>query len=40
LNNVFEKYWPADVQLMAKDIFRVHSTIWPALLLGAGKETS
>jgi len=32
----FEKFWPADVQLMAKDIFRVHATIWPALLLGAG----
>ncbi|MCX7778871.1 MAG: methionine--tRNA ligase [Patescibacteria group bacterium] len=25
--------WPADLQLMAKDILRVHSTIWPALLL-------
>jgi len=31
--NVFDKFWPADVQLMAKDIVRVHSTIWPALLL-------
>ena len=29
----FDKFWPADVQLMAKDIFRVHATIWPALLL-------
>lgn len=32
----FNKFWPADVQLMAKDIIRVHATIWPALLLGAG----
>lgn len=32
----FDKFWPADVQLMAKDILRVHATIWPALLLGAG----
>jgi len=32
----FNKFWPANVQLMAKDILRVHSTIWPALLLGAG----
>jgi len=32
----FKKFWPADVQLMAKDILRVHATIWPALLLGAG----
>ena len=30
---VFKKFWPADVQLMAKDIIRVHATIWPALLL-------
>ena len=36
INNVFKKFWPVDVQLMAKDIFRVHSTVWPALLLGAG----
>ncbi len=26
-------FWPADIQLMAKDILRVHSTIWPSLLL-------
>ena len=30
---VFDKFWPPDVQLMAKDIVRVHSTIWIALLL-------
>jgi len=34
-NKIFEKFWPADVQLMARDILRVHATIWPALLLGA-----
>ncbi|MFA6306753.1 MAG: class I tRNA ligase family protein [Patescibacteria group bacterium] len=27
------KFWPASVQLMSKDILRVHSTIWPAMLL-------
>jgi len=27
------QWWPADLQLMAKDILRVHSTIWPAMLL-------
>jgi methionyl-tRNA synthetase len=32
----FNKFWPANIQLMAKDILRVHATIWPALLLGAG----
>lgn len=36
INNQFEKFWPPKVQLMAKDIFRVHSTIWPALLLALG----
>lgn len=29
-------FWPANIQLMAKDIIRVHATIWPALLLGLG----
>lgn len=33
--NSFNQFWPPDVQLMAKDILRVHSTIWPAMLLGA-----
>ncbi len=28
-----KKFWPVDVQLMAKDIIRVHATIWPAILL-------
>ena len=32
-NKKFDKFWPANVQLMAKDIIRVHATIWPALLL-------
>ena len=29
----FDEFWPANVQLMANDILRVHATIWPALLL-------
>jgi len=33
INNKFEDFWPADLQLMANDILRVHATIWPALLL-------
>lgn len=28
--------WPADLQLMSKDILRVHATIWPAMLLSLG----
>ncbi len=27
------KYWPADVHLMAKDILRFHAIIWPAILM-------
>ncbi len=29
----FKKFWPPDLQLMAKDIARVHSTIWLGILL-------
>ncbi|MDR0800421.1 MAG: methionine--tRNA ligase [Endomicrobium sp.] len=32
----FQKYWPADMHLMAKDILWFHSVIWPAILMGAG----
>jgi len=33
----FAAYWPADVHIMAKDIFvRFHATLWPAMLLSAG----
>ncbi len=31
--NDFDKYWPADVHLMAKEIVRFHSVIWPAILM-------
>lgn len=31
--NKASEMWPADVQLMSKDILRVHATIWPAMLL-------
>ncbi len=31
-----EKYWPADVHLVGKDILWFHSVIWPAILLSAG----
>jgi len=32
----FDRYWPADVHLMAKEIVRFHSIIWPALLMALG----
>ena len=31
-----DDFWPVDLQLMSKDILRVHATIWPALLLALG----
>ncbi len=29
----FQKYWPANVQLVGKEIVRFHTIIWPALLM-------
>ena len=31
----FEKWWPADVHVIGKDILRFHAAIWPAMLLSA-----
>lgn len=28
-----KKYWPADIHLVGKEIFRFHSIIWPAMLM-------
>ncbi|HPQ82534.1 MAG: methionine--tRNA ligase [Candidatus Saccharibacteria bacterium] len=32
----WQEYWPADVQVVGKDILRFHAIIWPAILLGIG----
>lgn len=32
----FERYWPADSQVIGKDITRFHCLYWPAMLLSAG----
>lgn len=32
-DELFAKYWPADVHLMAKDIIRFHAIIWPIMLM-------
>jgi len=29
----FEKYWPADVHVVGKEIVRFHTIIWPAILM-------
>src|SRR5581483_4040149 len=34
----FKKYWPANLQLVGKDILRFHTVYWPAFLLAAGIE--
>jgi methionyl-tRNA synthetase len=34
----WEQYWPADVQVIGKDILRFHAGIWAAMLLGLGLE--
>jgi methionyl-tRNA synthetase len=33
-----ERYWPASLHLMAKDILKFHAVIWPALLMAAELE--
>ena len=34
----FERYWPASVHFVGKDIIRFHCVIWPAMLMAAGVE--
>jgi methionyl-tRNA synthetase len=34
----WQEYWPADIQVIGKDILRFHAGIWPAMLLGLGLE--
>ncbi|MBQ8725442.1 MAG: methionine--tRNA ligase [Oscillospiraceae bacterium] len=31
--NDYDKFWPADVHMVAKDIMRFHAIIWPAMLM-------
>ena len=32
----FDKFWPADVHIVGKEIVRFHSIIWPAMLMSLG----
>ena len=32
----FERFWPADIHLIGKDILRFHAIFWPAFLMAAG----
>lgn len=36
--SLFNKYWPADIHMMGKEIVRFHTIIWPALLMALGVE--
>jgi methionyl-tRNA synthetase len=33
----FKKFWPANVQVLGKDILRFHAAIWPGMLLALGQ---
>jgi methionyl-tRNA synthetase len=33
---LWEKFWPADVHLIGKDVVRFHAVYWPAFLMSAG----
>lgn len=37
-NAEFQKYWPADLHMIGKDILRFHAVYWPAFLMAAGME--
>ena len=33
---LFERWWPADLHVIGKDITRFHCVVWPAMLMSAG----
>ena len=35
-DQLFEKYWPADLHLIGKDIIRFHTIYWPIFLMALG----
>ncbi len=35
-SEMFQKYWPADLHMVGKDIVRFHAVYWPAFLMAAG----
>jgi len=37
-DEMFQRYWPADVHIIGKDIVRFHAVYWPAFLMSAGVE--
>jgi methionyl-tRNA synthetase len=37
-HDAFDRYWPADLHVIGKDILRFHTIVWPAMLWSAGLE--
>ena len=37
-DRLFEKYWPADLHLIGKDILRFHTIYWPIMLMALGVD--
>ena len=37
-DELFKKYWPANIQMVGKEIVRFHTIIWPAILMALGVE--
>lgn len=37
-DELYKKYWPADVHLIGKDILRFHTIYWPIMLMALGQE--
>ena len=35
-DELFKKFWPADLHLVGKEIFRFHTIIWPIMLIALG----
>lgn len=35
---LMDKFWPADIHVVGKDILRFHAVYWPAFLMSAGVE--
>ncbi len=37
-NDMYKKYWPADLHVIGKDIVRFHTIYWPIILMALGEE--
>lgn len=37
-NEMYNKYWPADLHVVGKDIVRFHTIYWPIMLMALGEE--